>query len=125
MKDRFARFAFPGQDSAMPVQDQQMSLVWVPDEVDVPGGYVRTTVSPDGLTITNKTLPLHIFYDGKIVRQLTREADGSWSVTTEGRGNNVIPGMNEVNTETGPDIFNALDKQLLEYVRQHHGSAVK
>ena len=50
-----------------------------------------------------------------------QNADGSWTITTRGFGNNVIPGMNEINEELGPSIFNELDQRLRENIDRHHG----
>lgn len=51
---------------------------------------------------------------------MQRWPDGSWRITTEGKGNNVTPGMNVINELTGPAVFDAVDRQLRENVRRHH-----
>ncbi len=68
-------------------------------------GKVTSDISANGLSITNTTLPGHIFYDGQIVRTLSQGADGSWSVTTHGYGNDVIPGRGTANQLFGPGVF--------------------
>jgi hypothetical protein len=102
------------------VENEQISPVYDP-HTGLLAGYVRTTISPDGLTIVNKTRPLHLLYNGKIERAARREKDGSWSMTTHGIGNNLIPGMNKINEELGPGIFDALDQRLRENIERHHG----
>ncbi|RWM13815.1 MAG: hypothetical protein EOR74_34920 [Mesorhizobium sp.] len=56
-------------------------------------------------------------------RRTWQAADGSWHVTTHGVGNNVVPGMSEIDQWSGPDIFNELDRQMRENIERHHGSA--
>jgi hypothetical protein len=122
--DHFSRFAVPGQDPSRPVRDGDITLVRDP-ETRIPVGYVRTQVSRDGLTITNWTLKGHIFHDGEVIRRMRRASDGSWLITTDGLGNNVIPGANVVNQTMGPKIFDELDRRLLQNVRLHHARQAK
>ncbi len=65
-------------------------------------GTVTTTVSDDGLTITNVTDPGHVFYDGEIVRSAFADPAGNWYVGTHGYGNDVFPGMATLNQLGGP-----------------------
>lgn len=67
MIDYLSRFAFPGQDPSKPVLDKDVSLVLDP-RYNLPVGWVKTSISADGLTITNRTLPAHVLYDGEVVR---------------------------------------------------------
>ena len=121
MADQFSRFAFPGQDPSKPVKNGEVNLVYDP-RLGWPGGNVLTTVSEDGLTITNRTLRGHILFDGQIERTATQASDGSWYVTTRGIGNNVIPGMNIANEWRGPQIFDELDRRLRINIRRHRGN---
>jgi hypothetical protein len=100
------------------LENGDLSLVYDPFE-GIPAGYIQTTVSADNLTI-NTTLPVHVFYDGQITRTAWRAPDGSWHVTTRGIGNNVVPGMNKINEMFGPEIFDALDRQMRENIERHH-----
>jgi HK97 family phage portal protein len=118
--DYMSRYAVPGQDTSNPVVDGQTYFAWDRDTL-LPGGFVRTKISEDGLTIVNRTLQGHILYDGLIERRAVQAADGSWHVTTLGIGNNVLPGMNVINESQGPRIFDALDQQLRENIERHHG----
>jgi HK97 family phage portal protein len=120
MADQMSRFAVPGQDPSMPVEDGNTYFVTDP-RTGFPAGWVDTTVSADGLTIVNTTTAAHVFYDGRIERQASRAADGSWFVSTRGIGNNVIPGMAEINQRQGPLIFNELDRLLRQNIERHHG----
>jgi hypothetical protein len=122
MADQLARFAVPGQDPSRPVEDREINPVYDPVEGTLVGS-VRTTISLDGLTITNTTLPGHIFHDGQIVRSAQQAGDGSWSVSTHGTGNNQTPGMNYINEWFGPDIFNGIDQYLQQNIERHHGAA--
>lgn len=120
--DQLARYAVPGQNPAAPVVNGAIYSVYDPF-LGLPAGDVLTRVAADKLSITNQTLPEHVFYDGKITRTAWRAADGSWHVTTRGIGNNEIPGMNKVNQWSGPDIFNELDRRMRENIERHHRSA--
>jgi hypothetical protein len=121
--DQLARYSVPGQAPSSPVEDGQEYAVYDP-ETGMFGGFVRTTVSEDGMTITNSTLPLHIFYDGVVIRSARQSDDGSWSVTTEGLGNNVVPGASEENQKRGPEIFRSLDERMRANIEQHHTKAI-
>jgi hypothetical protein len=101
--DQLARYAVPGQNPAAPVVNGAIYSVYDPF-LGLPAGDVLTRVTADKLSITNQTLPEHVFYDGKITRTAWQAADGSWPVTTRGIGNNEIPGMNKVNQWSGPEI---------------------
>jgi hypothetical protein len=80
-------------------------------------------ISEDGLTITNRTLPLHVFYEGMVTRAARQSDDGSWTVTTEGIGNNVLPGASEENQKRGPEIFKTLDERMRGNIERHHNKA--
>jgi hypothetical protein len=118
--DQLARFSVPGQDPAAPAVNNGTYFVTDP-RTDLPGGWVTTNISPDGLTVTNTTQRAHVFYDGQIVRSASRADDGSWYVTTHGFGNNVIPGAATVNQSQGPEIFNYMDQQMKANIEAHHG----
>ena len=115
-----SRFAVPGQDPSKPVEHDQTYDVCDP-RYDVYAGQVRTYISSDGLTITNYTIPGHVLHEGKIVRKALRAFDGSWSITTTGTGNNIYPGMNEINEWQGPKIFDLMDQKLRHNIERHHG----
>jgi hypothetical protein len=123
MADQLARYSVPGRDPARPVEDGKDYPVYDP-ETGLYAGRVETTVSADGLTITNRTRPGHIFHDGIIVRRAQQAEDGSWTVTTVGEGNNVIRGMNIVNQEAGPGIFNGLDRRMRDNIERHHAKGI-
>lgn len=120
MADQLARYSVPGLDASQPAMNGGVYLVEDPRS-GLPGGYVRTAVSADGLTIVNRTLPIHVFYDGQIERVATQSPDGSWRVTTRGVGNNVVPGAATINERQGPEIFDSLDQTLKENIERHHG----
>lgn len=118
--DQLARFSVPGQRPEQLVKDGQRYVVYDPT-TGLEVGIIRTKVSPDGLTIQNMTTPLHILYNGQVTRTATQNPDGSWSVTSIGVGNNVIPEMNKVNEDVGPGIFRSLDEQMRRNIERHHG----
>jgi len=117
--DAFYRFAFPGQNPSKPVEDGKRYSVApfgeFPEGSDeYKEGEIITRVY--GMTTENITEPSHIFYDGVIYRTLSQDRAGNWVVTTHGYGNNLKPGMKEVNLTFGPDIFNFVDQQMSEYI---------
>ena len=118
MADQMSRFAVPGQDPAKPVVSGETYDVSDP-RTGIPGGQVRTKISPDGLSITNRTLEGHIFSDGQIDRSATQSTDGSWSVTTHGFGNNIYPGFATINQWQGPQIFNYMDQLMKQNIEAH------
>ncbi len=119
--DHLSRFAVPGQNPAIPAEDNKIYPVYDPI-TGIYAGDVRTRISADGLSVRNTTQENHILHDGQITRSATQNPDGSWSVTTRGIGNNVTPGMNIANQYGGPVIFDILDKRMRENIRVHHGS---
>jgi hypothetical protein len=116
-----SRASVPGQDPSLPVENGERYFVFDPRN-GLPAGYVRSRVSPDGLTIVNRTLPGHIFHDGKIIRHATHNRDGSWSVITFGAGTNTSPILNLLNQFQGPKIFDYLDQQLSQRILRYRGS---
>ncbi len=118
--DQMSRFAVPGQHPDQPVQSGQTYPVYAPVTGEFVGN-VKTTISEDGLTTQNVTKPGHLLYDGQITRKAEQNSDGSWSVTTTGTGNNVIPGMATANELAGPSIFDSLDQQMRQNILLHHG----
>ncbi|HEY8211605.1 MAG TPA: hypothetical protein VIG99_29180 [Myxococcaceae bacterium] len=137
MRDYMTRHAVPGQDPRRPVANGQESVV-----VDPRGGVwgglqamrswfqgqqdrVRTEISNDGLTISNRTLPGHALHDGRIVRTAYQDRAGNWHIRTHGYGNNegTFPGfLAGVNQSQGPQIFRAVDQGMAENIRRHHAN---
>lgn len=120
MKDYMSRHAVPGQDPSKPVINQAISDVKVPG-TSITVGQVQTLVSPTGLEITNRTQPGHMFFDGTVTRTATQTPTGAWEVTTVGIGNNVVPGMNQVNQRTGREVFDAVDAAMRVNIAAHRG----
>lgn len=121
MKDQMLRFAVPGLSPDQPVVSGRSYPVYDP----VTGlfvGDVRTTVSEDGLTTVNRTLPGHLLADGAVVPAAIHNPDGSWSVKTIGIGNSVDPELAPVNEFLGPYIFTNLDMQMRRNTQRHHGA---
>ncbi len=129
MIDQLSRFAFPGQNPAAPVNDQDINGVTDPRPSLVrgikPGGDVITHISPDGMTIVNRTLEGHVFHDGTITRQLS-QVDGNWYIATTGVGNNdwwgVVPPfvMAATNAREGTAMFNYIDELMRANIEAHH-----
>lgn len=86
MRDQVLRFAVLGRSPDQPVVSGQIYPVYDP----VTGmfvGNVRTTVSADGLTTVNRTLPGHLLADGAVIRTAIHNPDGSWTIKSTGIGN--------------------------------------
>ena len=123
------RYAWPGQNPVIPVNDGDINTVSDPRpsifSAVKPGGDVITHVSPDGLTIVNRTLEGHVFHDGMITRQLS-QVDGNWYVTTTGVGNNerylVLSAdrMASINSSEGTDMFTYIDGLMADNIEAHH-----
>jgi len=108
-------YAYPGQLG--PVEDGQSYTVspfnLFPDGSYIySGGSIIVDVTNGGLTSTNISQSTHIFHDGKVVRELSQDADGNWLVTTTGTGTNDTPviasAIDFFNQEVGPGAFNSL-----------------
>lgn len=79
------------------------------------GGFVTTEFSNNGLTGTNETTIIHPLHDGSITRTLS-ESNGSLIVTTIGTGMNFNQYLAAFNQTQGPEIFNAFDSIMRNYV---------
>jgi hypothetical protein len=121
-------YAYPGQDSWHPVQDLETYTVdpftWFPDGSYInSGGKILVDISNGGLTTTNISLPTHLFHEGEVVRSLSVDMDGNWSVTTHGTGTNDTPitgtFIDIFNDEIGPIAFKILDLQIKNTIRDH------
>jgi RHS repeat-associated protein len=87
-----------------------------PRALFIPGGFVTSQVSRDGLHVVNTTTPLHIF-QGTISRWYF-QSNGSWYVVTHGSGiNPANPWADLFNEESGPGIFQGVDANCQAYVQ--------
>ncbi len=86
-------------------------------DTGVPGGFVTSELTPDGLSGTNETvLGKHIF-QGTVTRTLTT-VNGQLVIATFGTGTSDSETMDALNTWLGPGIFNALDKHAADRLRR-------
>ena len=125
MANQLSRFAYPGQDPSKQVVDGDVRSVYDPRVglgQGVPAGPIVVWVSPDGLTIINRTRPGHVLFDGQIVRHAHRGPNGAWYVTTHGIGNNENAAIAYANKTQGPQIFRVLDQHLRLNIDRHHGT---
>jgi hypothetical protein len=83
-------------------------------------GHVRTFVSLDGLAVINRTLPDHVFHDGRVKWVFRQAPDGAWYSGTFGYGNNSYPGVNWLNEAVGPKVFRELDDALRRDIEDHY-----
>ena len=119
MADYLSRFGFPGQDPTVPLVDGAISVVKDP-VFDHAMGRVVTSMSPDGLALVNVTLPRHVLANGEI-RRYVYESHGAWYATTNGIGNNIVPGGRLANQLFGPLIFEGVDYNMRSYIREAKG----
>ena len=99
----------------------------------VPGGWVNTTFSADGLTGTNTTTPFHVF-TGTVQRTVLDTSDGAYMLTHGTGGYSSLPqsqspyasletGFNVdigglldlINDVTGPAVFDNVDQAAASY----------
>ena len=71
-------------------------------------GFVAHTVDPEGLTITNTTLPGHLLYPGTVFREVQERGDEIW-IVSKGYGNGILPWFNE---RFAPGLFQLLDTMV-------------
>lgn len=118
VKDALLRFAVPGRDPKTPVRDGEDSPVHIPgtERMTWPSGHVRTTIGPDGMSITNVTHEGHVLHDGEATRSVELR-DGIWYVTTTGKGNNERPFMGFINQHAGPRLFALVDSEMRKYIQ--------
>ena len=113
-KDLLSRFAVPSAFSGSPVGD---GLYLVTNSFGIPGGFVRTDFSDDGLSVANRTTAVHVFV-GTIERNF-EVSDGVTYSLTHGygnAGNGTIGRFRDAsNTRFGPGIFNGLDARAARY----------
>jgi hypothetical protein len=117
--DQGARFTIPGRNPSRPVVDDERYVVRDP-LLGIPAGLVTTSVSKDGLTITNRTTIWHVFCCGRVTRTFFQDDVGAWYAKTTGTGFNIVPGMGPVNQTSGRAIFNDLDAQMRYNIQLHH-----
>ncbi|KAB0264979.1 RHS repeat-associated core domain-containing protein, partial [Microvirga brassicacearum] len=117
IRDKATRYAFPGQDPSKPVS--HLGIYEVRDPyMGFFGGSIQVQISENGLTIVNQTQIGHTFHDGRVTRSFSQSEDGSWSVSTRGRGNNPEAFNAAANNFFGPEVFNQLDRQMRETIDQ-------
>ena len=72
------------------------------------GDPIKTAINNITLSITNYTLPGHIFYPGEVTRSIV-ELDGSILVWTTGSGTGEYKSLNE---SVARDIWGSVDRKL-------------
>lgn len=78
------------------------------------------SVSDDGMTSVNRTLPGHIFHDGIAIQKVYQGDNGAWYVATYSIGNNFQWHTAGVNNTFGPGLFDILDQEMRENIDAHH-----
>jgi len=103
--------AYPGQDS--PVingVERDVRLFGF-------GGPIRVTIGADGLSIQNRTLDGHIFFDGTVSRSIVRTPEGNLAVRTIGEGNNLSWFRRVLNSMAGTTVFAANNRAMQNFMR--------
>jgi RHS repeat-associated protein len=98
-----------------------------PGGLTLPGGYVRTTFSQGGLSVTNVTTDIHVF-GGQVQRDISVEG-GRTVIDTHGTGTAQIDNLvrwdpigvlrDRINEALGPAIFKQLDAGARAYAKAH------
>jgi RHS repeat-associated protein len=82
---------------------------------------IRQSISADGLTVTNQTLPGHVLHSnqggGSVVRTFFVGSDNNLYSRTEGRGTNYTIFLSVFNTLGGAALFRHLDREASNYLR--------
>lgn len=120
-----SRFAVPTAFAGMSNPNNGLNLVvqptWLPGFA-MPGGFVRTTFSADGLSATNVTTPVHAFVG--VVERSFSNAGGATYVNTHGYGNAGSGVVGEtrdwINSAGGPAIFSGLDARVAAYAAANY-----
>jgi RHS repeat-associated protein len=111
MAAEMRRFAYPGQNPKNPIANRGAYLV-------VPGGWITTLVSNDGLTTINIATSIHVF-SGSVTRQANRIGN-AWVITSHGSGTNPIPVLDQLNDWLGDDVFNDLDTKMAAHLAKKY-----
>jgi RHS repeat-associated protein len=101
----------------------------------IPGGWVNTTFTQDGLAGTNATTPFHVF-TGVVTRGIVNSSGGAYMVTHGTGGYSSLPQspspyessetgfsvdigglLDAINDLTGPPVFNAVDQAAAAYAQ--------
>jgi hypothetical protein len=88
----------------------------------VPGGYVTTTLSDDGLSGENTVVPGSHVLDGTVTRTLVELPTGELAIITVGVGTSDVPivgpAIDAANEPLGENVFNALDGHAADRLRR-------
>jgi hypothetical protein len=109
--DQLSRFAYPGQDPKRPARHGSTNLVW--DRrglLPLPGGWVETTIAPDGQSIRNETTPYHLFR-GTVDRGFV-EVDGRLDVRSRGVGDSPMLFFDSINQRKGARLMHHMDEAM-------------
>ena len=136
-RDLISRFTVPnvytqGQPKGPGTYMVASSLGFIPGDLGIPGGWVTTTFSADGLVGTNITTPFHIF-SGTVTRSISNTGSGAYMVTHGYGGYPSLPPpepnasslttayidlgglLDQINDQTGPVVFSGVDQAALAY----------
>ena len=117
-KDALLLFAGPGQD--VPAFAGHTLTAQDPIWTGLSAGPIIQSVSADGLSVTNATLPGHMFDAGYITRSLVITDDGI-SIRTVGEGTGADP---ELNAILGPAAFQWLNREMSSYLTGRTGPSL-
>jgi hypothetical protein len=130
-RDLISRFTVPN----VYTQDQPKTAgtYLVANTSGMPGGWVTTTFSPDGLSGANVTTPVHVF-TGVVERSISNTNSGAYMLTHGYGGYSSQPQsppqyssletgfsvdfgglLDLINDGTGPSVFNDVDQEAAEY----------
>ena len=111
--------SLPGRGYGVVAQDGNSYFVSDPRNKFLPGGFVTTDISDDGLTIINSTDPVWHVFDGQITRTAHQGVHGQWYVETIGTGDSMLDFMDRINESQGVEIFNRMDFRMANYIIEY------
>lgn len=135
-RDLISRFTVPNVYTEGIPKSQGIHLV--ANSWGIPGGWVDTTFSPNGLTGQNVTTPFHVF-TGTVQRTISNTGSGAYMLTHGYGGYSQLPPpspfasmetgdltvdlgslLDLVNQEAGPGIFDKVDQEAAAYAKAHY-----
>jgi hypothetical protein len=113
---RFVAPAIPSIENTPVVNCEEVNLIDDPAH----DNRIKTVINNDELSVTNYTLPGHVFYPGKVKRKILDNGNSILIETTgEGTGD-----YRRINEGLGRELFSGIDANLRDYVNSQKASGM-